>query len=188
VLQQMNKAASAEAYRRGIALLKAHGILTFASFIGGFSGETQITFRETVDFIRTVQPDYYRIQLWYCEPGTPILEQRVPLGIEGTGFRWRHKTMESLAAMDLIEQAFFEIHESVWLPQWSFDFWIIPYLMGRGFSPARFRHFMQAANELLALDLRGDNGENRREVQGNALESLAASLRNIQVGILSASP
>jgi radical SAM PhpK family P-methyltransferase len=181
VLKHMNKAATIEHYRRGIDLLRRHGILTFGSFIAGHPGETKETFRETVDFIRETRLDYYRIQLWYCEPGTPIVEQRASWDIRGNGFRWQHRTMTSQMAMGLIEEAFLEIEESVWLPQWSFDFWIIPYLRGRGMTAEIFRLAMIAAGRLLALEIRGVDGPERSVAQTNALAELASIMRGIRL-------
>lgn len=151
VLKNMNKAAAADQYRRGIGLLKRAGILTFGSFITGFPGETEETVRETIDFIRETRVDYYRSQLWYCEPGTPIVQQRDKYGIEGEGFVWSHACMDSLEAMEWIERMFLSIEESVWLPQWSFDFWIIPYLMGKGVALEDFRDFLRLARKAMAL-------------------------------------
>ncbi len=153
ILKNMHKAATIEQYARGIEQLRQHGILTFGSFIFGFPGETEATINETIDFIRENRPDYYRTQLWYCEPGTPIYERRAEFDIRGTGFKWQHATMESLEAMDHIENAFLTIDASLWLPQWSFDFWIIPYLLGRGISIAQFRELMTCANRILASDI-----------------------------------
>lgn len=181
VLKYMNKAATIEHYRRGIALLKRHGILTFGSFIAGFPGETRATFQDTVDFIRETRLDYYRIQLWYCEPGTPILKQRDVWDIHGHGFRWRHRTMTSQEAMGLIERMFLEIDESVWLPQWSFDFWIIPYLHGRGVSPDVFRQAMIAANKLLALEIAHVAEPLRSSQQAIHLSELTAAMRGVQL-------
>lgn len=132
ILANMNKAATVEKYVSGMKRLHAHGILTFASFILGFPGETEETVEETLAFIQETRPDYYRTQLWYCEPGTAVDAKRQQYGITGQGFIWRHDTMESLEAMDHIDRMFLTVKDSVWLPQWSFDFWIIPYLLGRG--------------------------------------------------------
>jgi p-methyltransferase len=177
VLKRMNKAAAAEQYRRGIELLKLRGILTFGSFIAGYPGETEQTFAETVRFIHETKLDYYRIQLWYCEPGTPVDAHRERFNILGEGFRWRHETMSSREAMDLIREAFLEIEESEWLPQWSFDFWIIPYLSGRAISHERFHQLMSAANRLLALEI-GDVAEPlRSERQREHIASMVAAMR-----------
>jgi p-methyltransferase len=153
ILRNMNKAATIEKYAAGIKLLRQHGIMTFGSFICGFPGETADTVRETVDFIREHRPDYYRAQLWYCEPGTPIQAHRGKYGIEGEGFVWRHATMDASEAMDHIESMYMTVAESTWLPQWSFDFWIIPYLLGRGLTADQLKSFVSAANQLLTLEI-----------------------------------
>jgi radical SAM PhpK family P-methyltransferase len=138
ILKNMNKAATIERYASGIEALRRRGVLTFGSFIVGFPGETEATVNETIEFIRETRPDYYRTQMWYCEPGTPIYQQKDKYGINGDGFVWTHATMDSIAAMGHIERMFLEVDESLWLPQWSFDFWIIPYLIGKGLSAERF--------------------------------------------------
>jgi radical SAM PhpK family P-methyltransferase len=170
ILKNMNKAATIEKYAYGIKRLQERGILTFASFIIGFPGETQETVDETMAFIKEHKPDFYRAQNWYCEPGTPIDRRRQEFGINGEGFVWRHSTMDSLEAMNHIERLFLSVDESLWLPQWSFDFWIIPYLIGRGISAERFKQFMTVANKLLAAEIAylpeaQKNSKQRRELK-----------------------
>lgn len=149
ILDAMNKHANVDKYAKGITWLKRNGILTFASFITGFPGETVKTVNETIDFIQEHEPDYYRTMLWYNEPGTPIRRKTEELGITGDGFVWEHNTMDSMEAMDHIERMFLQVDASIWLPQWSFDFWIIPYLLGRGVSIDLFRSLMGNAHQLL---------------------------------------
>ena len=153
ILKNMNKAVTVEKYIKGVELLHRYNILTFDSFIIGFPGETRETVDETIAFIKESRPDYYRAQLWYCEPGTPIEHQRERYGITGDGFVWSHATMDSLDAMDHIDRLFLTIDESVWLPQWSFDFWTIPYLLGKGITLDQFRELMTWAHKLLALEI-----------------------------------
>lgn len=153
ILKNMNKAATIEKYARGIQWLRERGVLTFGSFITGFPGETAETVQETIDFLRENRPDFYRSQMWYCEPGTPVFAQRDEYEIEGEGFVWSHATMDSMEAMDHIDRTFLSVRESEWLPQWSFDFWIIPYLLGKGLSAEQFKSFMALANRLLALEI-----------------------------------
>lgn len=153
ILKNMNKAATVEKYAHGINQLRQRDILTFGSFILGFPGETAETIQETRDFIKENKPTYYRVQSWYCEPGTPIDNQREKYGIDGDGFVWKHATMDSIEAMDQIDRLFLSIDESEWLPQWSFDFWIIPYLQGRGISSDQLKGFMAGANKLLAMEI-----------------------------------
>ena len=177
ILKNMNKAATVEKYVRGIELLHQYGVLTFASLILGFPGETEETVRETIDFIKETEPQYYRAQLWYCEPGTPIEHQRDKYGIKGEGFVWEHATMSSLEAMDHIDKVFLEITESTWLPQWSFDFWTIPYLLGRGYSLEQFRALMNWAHKLLSLDIAYVPEQEKKIAQREYLQKMVATAK-----------
>ncbi|HEX7312961.1 MAG TPA: PhpK family radical SAM P-methyltransferase [Pyrinomonadaceae bacterium] len=178
ILENMNKAATIEKYAKGIEWLRRSGIMTFGSFITGFPGETEETVRETVDFIRETRPDYYRSQMWYCEPGTPIQNQREKFDITGEGFIWEHATMDSLEAMDHIDRMFLTVEESQWLPQWSFDFWIVPYLMGRGITLDRFKTFMTQANRLLRLEIASVPEQVRQRVQRECMDTLVSQAKD----------
>jgi radical SAM PhpK family P-methyltransferase len=177
ILKGMHKAAKVEQYVNGIAALRQRGILTFGSFIIGFPGETAETVRETLDFITTTRMDYYRTQMWYYERGTPIDRQRDEYRIEGDGFVWSHATMDSMTAMDHIERMFFTIHDSTWLPQWSFDFWIIPYLIGKGLSLDQFRSFMTSAHSMLATDMASMPPQQKLHRKQESLHAAVAAAR-----------
>lgn len=172
ILDAMNKAAKVAQYRAGVEALRRRGVLTFGSFIFGFPGETDATVRETIDFIRSIGLDYYRIQPWYCEPGTPVHDRRDELGVRGTGFAWRHPTMDAPGAMRHIEAAFAEIRESTWLPQWSFDFWILPYLDGRGVPAGPLRAWMALAHRMLALEIERADPARKRTAQAALLDAM----------------
>lgn len=177
ILVNMNKSATVEKYAKGIEMLRRNGILTFGSFITGFPGETDETVQETIDFIRMTRPDYYRSQMWYCEPGTPIQNERQKYQIDGEGFVWSHATMDSMEAMDHIDRMFLEVEESLWLPQWSFDFWIIPYLMGKGISLDRFREFMTSAHRMLTLEIDSIPSQQKTMLQRDYFQSLVHAAR-----------
>ena len=181
ILNNMNKAATIEKYATGIELLRRYGIMTFGSFIIGFPGETAETVEETIDFIRATKPDYYRAQMWYCEPGTPIENQRLKYDIKGEGFVWSHATMDSLAAMDHIDRMFLTIEESLWLPQWSFDFWIVPYLLGKGISLPQFRDFMTQSHKLLSLEIASVPEHEKKRMQQEYVHNIGALAKNWQL-------
>ncbi len=169
ILTNMNKKATIEKYAQGIEQLHNNGVITFGSFISGFPGETQDTIQETNAFIANSSLDYYRVQLWYNEHGTPIHQQKDKYGIEGDGFVWSHNDMDSMEAMDSIERTFLTIDNAAWLPQWSFDFWIIPYLMGKGVDLEDFRSFV--------------GGSRRRPPAGGALSGqLRGGLTRVSPG------
>jgi p-methyltransferase len=168
ILANMNKAATLDKYRRGVRMLHERGVATFGSFIVGFPGETAATVDETIACIEELKFDYYRAQLWYCEPGTPIFSQRDKYELTGEGYAWRHRTMDSVEASDHVERAFKTIQGSTWLPQWSFDFWFLPYILGRGVALAQFREVMALAHDLLRLEF-DDLPTHRKLVAQHAL-------------------
>ncbi|HEX8088579.1 MAG TPA: PhpK family radical SAM P-methyltransferase [Blastocatellia bacterium] len=177
ILENMNKSATIEKYGKGIEMLQKNGIMTFGSFIIGFPGETEDTVQETIDFINASKPDYYRAQMWYCEPGTPIQNQRDKYRISGEGFVWEHATMDSLEAMDHIDRLFLTIDQSLWLPQWSFDFWTIPYLIGKGISLCKFKTFMAEADKMLKLDIASVPEKKRSALQEEYFRALVRAVQ-----------
>lgn len=172
ILKNMHKASSIEQYFEGVRLLHQYGIFTFGSFIIGFPGETEKTVQETIDFLQQTALDYYRVQLWYCEPGTPIYSKRDQYGIRGEGFKWQHDTMSSMEAMTWIEKIFLSIDSSIWMPQGFFDFWIIPYLLGKGVSLNQFKEFMGTAEKMLRLEFNGSKSETRQIEQAAFLDNM----------------
>ena len=146
ILKNMNKASSLEKYREGIALLKECGIVTFGSFITGFPGETSGTAGDTVEFIKESGLDFYRTQLWYCEPITPIWNEREKYKIKGESFEWTHSSMDSKSACNIIDDMFLSIEDPIWIPQYNFDFDSIWHLIHRGMSLAEVKHFLRIFN------------------------------------------
>lgn len=183
ILVNMNKAATIEKYAKGIGMLRQRGILTFGSFITGFPGENETTVAETVDFIKTNKPDYYRSQMWYSEPGTPIQMEREKYAIDGEGFVWSHATMDSLEAMEQIENMFLSTDESIWLPQWSFDFWTIPYLLGRGISLDNFQEFMRIAHKMLSLEIALVADQPKRTMQQEYMNNLVNLVKSWNISL-----
>lgn len=169
VLLKMNKRAKVENYVKGIRNLKERGILTFTSLITGYPGESESTIAETKDFIRSTRPDYWRTQLWYCDPLTPVYKTRKEeFKIQGEGFKWEHFTMNSMEACNYIEEMFLQLNDTaVWLPQYSFDFWIIPYIMGKGISLEELKQFMAISNKLLTVEIASIGDEDKALLQAS---------------------
>lgn len=164
ILLNMNKAATVEKYREGMSLLKEVGITTYASVIIGFPGETLETVKETVDFIEEYQPDFFRTQLWYCDPFTPIWEQRDKFNIRNSQFEWSHETMNSHTACDLIDEIFCNVKNSIWVPQCGFEFLGIFNLLDRGMSIEQVKNFLTNFNNGIKEKLRnrGDKEVSRK--------------------------
>jgi anaerobic magnesium-protoporphyrin IX monomethyl ester cyclase len=147
ILKNMNKRVELKKYLEGIALLKEYGIVTFGNFIIGFPGETHETLRDTLEFIEKSGLDFYRAQLWYCEPITPIWRERERYKIKGEGFEWSHTTMDSRTACDLVEEIFLSIRNPICIPLYNFDFDSLWHLVHRGMTLDQVKNFLKGFNQ-----------------------------------------
>jgi radical SAM PhpK family P-methyltransferase len=147
MLKNMNKKATVDEYKRGIEMLKEEGILTYASFIVGFPGETEETVADTIRFIDDTGVDFFRTQVWYCEQITPIWQQRRKFGLQGSNFEWSHDSMTSLQACDMVEEIFMGHRHSTWVPQYGFDFGNIFQLLNHGLTFEEVAGFIRAFNQ-----------------------------------------
>ncbi|MBS0444629.1 MAG: PhpK family radical SAM P-methyltransferase [Proteobacteria bacterium] len=153
MLELMNKAARKKHYAAAIDKFHEVGITTYGSFIIGFPGETRDSVLETTEFIETHAPTFYRAQLFYLDPATPVWRDREKLGVVGGGFEWRHPTMNNDEASTLIEQMFLGIKNSTWAPQHGFEDWSIYYLMRHGYTRDDVVSFVRHFNELVGMKL-----------------------------------
>jgi radical SAM PhpK family P-methyltransferase len=146
ILRLMNKTARRAHYLKFIPRLEAAGIDCYASLIVGFPGETEATVQESIELIEIAGPSYFRAQLWYCDPITPIYRQRLMHGLRGDGFNWSHRTMDVTEACDHIDRMFFSVENSIWQPQAGFEFWSTFYLQRRGMKREQVRAFIRSFN------------------------------------------
>ncbi|MGC5334091.1 hypothetical protein [Micromonospora sp. DT62] len=144
--------------------------MSFASFIAGFPGETEQTVQNTIDFLNDVAPTFFRIEPWWYNHRAPIHRQAAKYALTGRDFRWRHATMDSAGACDAVDRVFAEVTESLWMPMWNFDFWALPYLLGRGFSQEQVVQLHRLGGDLVVLNDGEDTGtQERRRVAERAL-------------------
>ena len=147
ILKNMNKSATVEQYKKGIGLLKKYGILTYASLIIGFPGETEETVRETISLIESAQPDFFRAQLWYYDTMTPIHKEADKYGLQNSQFEWVHNTMNSKEAAAWVDYLHSHMQHSVWLPQNDFDFPSLFNLLSRGWTIPQIKDVLRSFNE-----------------------------------------
>jgi hypothetical protein len=175
ILKNMNKAVTVEKYRAGIHLLNEYGILTHGNFLLGFPGETRETVQDTITFIKESGIDFFRVQLWYCWPITPIWKQKERFCIEGNSFEWAHRTMNSKTACDIIDRIFLDIDDPVWVPQYHFALNNIFQLLNRGMSLARIKQFLYSFNNGIRQKLKTPN---EKEIS----PALVQQLKEIRTG------
>jgi anaerobic magnesium-protoporphyrin IX monomethyl ester cyclase len=174
MLARMNKAVRRKDFLRAIPKLQSVGISCHANFIVGFPGETLETVAETMDLIEQTRPDFFRAQLWYADPMTPIWEQRERYGLTGEAFKWAHATMDSETAADLVDRMFLSVQNSNWLPQHGFEQWSTFYLQRKGMSLAQIKTFVRSFNAAVKRKLINPH---ERQLGGPLLETLSRAAR-----------
>jgi p-methyltransferase len=156
ILKGMNKKAKPEAYVRGIAALRERDILTMASYIMGFPGETAESAQRTLDFIEENPTTFYNIELYYHDALAPVETLREQYQISGTAYSWSHASMNWREAADWVEFALARRCESVPLPLYGFSVWALPYFQSLGFSRKTFTDFTRLAAHAFQDGLRGN--------------------------------
>jgi radical SAM PhpK family P-methyltransferase len=146
MLRRMNKSVRRRHFLETLPLFRKAGILSHMSLIVGFPGETDKSVRDTISLVEESQPDFYRAQLWYCDPMTPIWSKRDHYGIKGAGFNWTHNSMSSRTAIDWVEEMFMSVSGSLWLPQHGFELWSVFYLQRKGMSLEQVKRFLACFN------------------------------------------
>ena len=160
MLALMRKTSRRKNYEQAISAFRSVGIATHASFIIGFPGETIHTVQESLDFIETFRPDTFRAQVWYCDPLTPIWNDREKYGITGSGFDWAHDTMNSELAASITERFFLTAQNSTWLPQFGFEQWSLFYLHRQGMAQGNILGYLDGFNAGVKHQLlHGDEAE-----------------------------
>lgn len=120
ILRNMNKKASPTMYAQVLQKLLSAGINCSSYFIFGFPGETEETARHTREFIKRVEhPELEGILTWsmfpfMLAPLSPIYEpeMRKKYGLTGYMQDWKHETMDSERARQLVIKTFFELENS----------------------------------------------------------------------------
>ena len=174
ILKNMNKATTVEKFYEGIALLKQYGVMSMGNFIIGFPGETEETVQDTVEFIKGSQLDFYRTQLWYYEPITPIARQKDKYDLKGESFEWSHKTMDSKNACDLIYDIVLNFEGPVRYPQYYFDYDNVFQLPHKGITIEQVKKYLKSFDNGVKEKLRNPS---RREVSYEVIKQIKESCR-----------
>lgn len=149
ILKNMAKHADPDKYRYAIGRLNQAGIPSFASIIVGFPGETEETFQNTRRFLEETSPTFYRAEIYYHYTNVPIAKRGDEFGLKGSGYSWRHRTMDWARASELVRELYATLRGPRVLPGYMFDFWALPYLTGKGFTLEQIQDFTEVAQRLL---------------------------------------
>jgi len=179
MLKRMNKTSRRHNYTEAIPLLQGAGISCHTNLIIGFPGETLDSVEETISLVEETKPDFFRAQLWYADPVTPIWKRKEEYGVEGEAFNWSHHTMDYQVACDLVDRMFASVQGSVWLPQYGFEQWSTFYLQRKGMTLDQIKAFLRSFNSAVKEKLIHPE---RRELSPALLSALAASCRLDRTG------
>lgn len=156
ILKNMRKFARLDRYRESIGKLTERGILSLASMIIGFPGETAETVQHSIDFLNEARPTFYNAQVYYHDTQAPIEKRREEFNLTGSGYSWRHATMDWREAVALKEKMIGEVRHSLQLPLYGFSIWTVPYLLHNGLSLEQILDFTRFANAVSHVEIRGE--------------------------------
>lgn len=155
VLKNMNKAATAAAYRRGIAELSRAGIPMHANFIIGYPGDRAENAQRAADFVDETGVEFVNATPFFCSPATPVgrSPMRERFGIEGNFWKWRHDSMTSAEAF-VLELEFMELPQrSAYLSELSArTFWTELLHYAQGWTPAELQEVTRTYYSLCGRD------------------------------------
>ena len=176
ILDRMNKKTTIEKYQMGLDLLRNSSILTMGCFIIGFPGESEETIEKTFSFIKNSGLDFYRAQLWYCDVTTPVYKNRLTRneGLEGAGFNWKHRTMDSDTACGFIEQKILEFEDPIWMPEYNFEFDAVFHLLHRGVSIEDVKFYLKCFREGLIQKIMYPENAN---ISSNTLDRMLSKIQ-----------
>ena len=120
ILKNMNKQVTPEDYYKIISNLLKTGINCSCYFIIGFPGETEASVEKTLHFIENIHNNNnegtlsWSIYPFLLSPLSPIFsnEMRKQYNLTGYMGNWKHRTMNSNQAKQLIKEMFLKIEDS----------------------------------------------------------------------------
>jgi radical SAM superfamily enzyme YgiQ (UPF0313 family) len=160
ILKKMNKGHTvADAYE-GVRIAKKHGLFCHASFIVGYPGETKETYVKTLEFIEKARPDTINLGQFRVEHDT-IVYGRKEFALEGLGMTWKHKTMDSQMAQQLVIEGMERLLRNDICLGTEYAF---PILMGFGLSMGESLQIMQDMDIVgQGFNRNGDEFQNARK-------------------------
>ncbi|XBX10016.1 PhpK family radical SAM P-methyltransferase [Enterocloster clostridioformis] len=152
ILKNMDKQVTREKFLFGMEQLRKHNIISYASCIIGFPGETVDTARETLQFIEEAKPVFYDLQTWFYEGAVPIAKEKAYYKLTGYGYDWAHKDMDSATAAKLVGEGIKTIKNSAFMPSLSFNLWSFAYYVSQGATLDEFLRFSNIFKKVIDFE------------------------------------
>jgi len=156
ILDLMDKRLQTERALEAIRFLNDNGICSRGTFIVGYPGETEKTFAETVDFINESGLTYYHPYLFSYSKRSLVHRDRERYGLRGIGLTWRHNTMDSVQASELMARMIRQIDRSYTDEAHIVEMFKL--LRGEGYGPEQILDLFRLKRELqLAVEVHGQH-------------------------------
>jgi len=120
---------------------KERNIIINCNVLIGFPGETEETINKTAELIEQAQPDTYTCFMLFVAPHTRLWENRSQFGLEGIGLYWKHATMDSSKAQEIMNEKMSDIASSILFPGGEY---FSCYLTSMGFEVNAIKDFFAA--------------------------------------------
>ena len=134
ILDNMDKRLEREQVIDAIQRLNASEIYGEGGFILGFPGETQQTFEDTLDLVNRSKLPFFQPNLFYFSKEMGVADDQDRFGLTGLALTWKHDTMDSAQASELMVRMVEEVKYGYHEPQVSV--WeTFRLLRGEGYSP-----------------------------------------------------
>ena len=101
ILKLMNKKVTVAQYMEGLEYLRRSNIISLASYIIGYPGETYETAMDTLKLIDSPLVDFSRGSLFYYDTHSPVAEMAEEFQLTGSGAEWSHTTMNHKQAQKI---------------------------------------------------------------------------------------
>ena len=179
ILDNMDKHLDREQVIDAIRLLNANGIYGEGGFILGFPGETDDTFEDTVDLVNQSRLPYFQPNLFYFSNDMGVAAEQERFGLTGLALTWKHNTMDSARASELMVEMVNRVTHGFHEPQVSV--WeTFRLLRGEGYSPESIYTLLGLKHRLtLALEQDGSSEPFSPRVEG-LLDSIKAEVSRVK--------
>jgi radical SAM superfamily enzyme YgiQ (UPF0313 family) len=101
ILKWVKKGYDKQAVGRGFQLCRKHGIRTVATILIGLPEETEVTFADTLKFLREVDPDFASFNVAVPRMDTPLRDNALELGLIDSEFEVMDQSGGSVAMPSL---------------------------------------------------------------------------------------